>query len=138
MTKEKLLELAWFNEEDETHTMQSKDLEEFFNSNVITPMSKNRHQDADVLHQWVEGVKVEQKTFSRDSLGYEWYDFTPISHLNEYRIKSSEPTFEYKVKMMYSDGSYEYTERYFTEEEYEEFGFTKTCLLEDDTKRIRE
>jgi|LakMenE18May11ns_1017448.scaffolds.fasta_scaffold8635200_2 hypothetical protein len=54
-------------------------------------------------------------------------------------IKPKDPVYEYKVRMVYSDGVCEFTDRYFTEEEYREFGFPKKiCTLEDTTKRIRQ
>ena len=53
-------------------------------------------------------------------------------------IKPKEPVYEYKVRMMYSDGTYELTDRYFTVEEYREFGFPKTCIIGTTTKRIRQ
>ena len=55
----------------------------------------------------------------------------------EDRHHYAEPVYEYKVVMTYSDGTYELTEKYFTEEEYGEFGFPKTCTTDDTTKRIR-
>ena len=53
-------------------------------------------------------------------------------------IKPKEPIYEYKVCMHFHDGSYEHTERYFTVNEFREFGFPKCCLLDDTTKRIRQ
>ena len=114
-------------------------LNKFFNSNVVIPKGGNRHPYADVLHAFAEDTTKELQEKHKSEIvccGYLWKD--KDFSLGEIRIKPSEPTFEYKVRMMYSDGSYEDTERYFTQEEYEAFGFPKTCMLEDDTKRARQ
>jgi hypothetical protein len=114
--------------------MLSEDLEEFFSSNICIPRGVNRHNGADEIHEWVEDItKILQC-----ELEGKWYTYYPFGTDARYRIKPKEPVYEYKVRMMYSDGTYELTDRHFTVDEYREFGFPKTCTLEDTTKRIRQ
>ena len=116
-----------------------EDLEEFFTSNVVIPKGKNRHPYADVLHEWIEDITKELQEKHKSEIvgcGYLWKD-KDIS-LGEIRIKPSEPVYEYKVCMHFHDGSFEHTDRYFTVNEFREFGFPKCCLLDDTTKRIRQ
>ena len=47
------------------------------------------------------------------------------------------PEEEYQARISFNDGTYELTAKYFTEKEFEEFGFPNSCSLEQRTKRIR-
>lgn len=108
---------------------------EFFSQNVVIPRGKNRHPNADVLHLWLEGVECEK-----------WFDNYFVTMPNavqshshkEYRIKPSEPIYEYKVCMYFNDGTFEHTEKYFTKEEYQSFGFPSSCILDSTIQRIRQ
>jgi hypothetical protein len=44
MTKEVLLELGWFDEDNETRTIKERDLIKFFDSNVVIPRGENGHE----------------------------------------------------------------------------------------------
>jgi hypothetical protein len=106
---------------------------EFLESNVCIPRGTNPHPYADVLHTYIEDVT---QTLEYLDVCSQWETFIALS-AKELRIKPSEAVYEYKVRMTYSDGSYEDTERYFTSREFNDFGFPTTCLLEDSTKRER-
>lgn len=47
MTKEEFMALSWFDEANETHAFNSKDIISFFDSNVCIPRGENRHPYAD-------------------------------------------------------------------------------------------
>ena len=66
-------------------------LDEFFDSNVVIPRGKNRHPYADVLHEWVEGAEMQW----RDSMHNEWCINPRFKEDAEYRIKPSEPVWEW-------------------------------------------
>jgi hypothetical protein len=135
MTKNKLIKLI--DEQAVSHIAImsiKKALNEFFESNVCIPKGEDRHSYADVYHQYLEDTTIQLEAQRNDGV---WIG-TSISTLHDVRIKPSEPTYEYKVVMVYSDGKSEYTEKYFTVDEYREFGFPKTCTLGDSTKRIRQ
>jgi hypothetical protein len=74
--------------------------------------------------------------FEDGHIGKDWTDLH-IATDRKHRIKPQEPIYEYKVRMVYSDGTCECTEKYFTIDEYNEFGFPKTCTIEDTTRRER-
>ena len=135
MTKDVLKSTTFYNGGYPKDYVSLQDLEEFFDLNVCIPRGENRHPYADVLHEWIEGADMERY----DEQDSAWISTISANmfHAVKCRIKPKDPVYEYKVKMMYSDGKWEYTNRYFTQEEYESFGFPKTCMLEDDTKRIR-
>jgi hypothetical protein len=130
MTKEEL-----FDSFSKYHVFSNnevcKRLEKFFDSNVCITKGKNRHPHADVFHAYAEGTTCQ---FHYE--GDDWDDWM-VNNAIEYRIKPSKPTFEYKVCMYFQDGSYEHTNRYFTVNEHETFGFPKTCTIDDATKRER-
>ena len=93
-------------------------LDKFFDSNVCIPKGATLQYD-DGRGSYADVVTIKNS----------------IKH---YRIKPSEPVFEYKVCMYFSDGTYEYIEKYFTDVEYSVFGFPASCLLELNTKRVRQ
>lgn len=128
MTKERL----YYEMPDDDYR---KMLDFFFESNVVIPKGENRHPNADVLHEWVEDTtkNIEVKLLSGG------WATSKVLIGDEYRIKPSEPVYEYKVRMMYSDGTYEIIDKYLTVDEYRELGFLKKiCTLEDTTKRIKQ
>lgn len=115
--------------------------EGFFSANVCIPKGVNRHHSSDVLHQAIEGVKIQgwNNTCYKWEDDASWFiDKNDLDYPTKYRIKPSESAFEYQVAMYFTDGTYEYTKKYFTREEYIEFGFPASCSLKEETKRIRQ
>lgn len=109
-------------------------LDLFFSQNVVIPKGKNRHPYADVLHEWIEGADIEVK------LEGIWTDYRCSREYidkYEYRIKPSEPVYAYRVRMNFKDGSCEYTDKYFTKQEFDDFGFPSSCELAEETKQER-
>ena len=133
MNKEDLKATTFYNGGYPKDYVSLQDLEEFFDSNICIPRGENRHRDADVLHTYVEDVT---QTLEYLNVCNQWETFIALS-ARGLRIKPQEPVYEYKVRMVYSDGTYELTEKYFTEEEYKAFGFPKACIIKHSTKRER-
>ena len=118
------------------------ELVEFLSDKVIITKGTNRHPDADVLHEWIEGAEIQRASIDTIT----WFDIdTTIDAMLEehvsvsgpYRIKPSEPIYEAVVRIRYADGSYEDTQKYFTYEEFKNFGFPKSCTWIESTKRER-
>jgi hypothetical protein len=142
MTKEELIDKikAYSNN---TSDNIAHDVYEFFESNICIPKGENRHPSANILHALAEDKDIPIEWFNdnyQDDKIHSWLPMpSNVFYINrKIRIKPSEPTYEYKVMMVYSDGTYELTDRYFTVEEYEEFGFPKTCTIDDATKKVRQ
>jgi hypothetical protein len=113
-----------------------KCLDAFFESNVVTPRGENRHRDADVLHEWIEGVKIEGCIPNTNA-----WDYVPfISDDWKYRIKPKEPVCEYLwLDLRTPDDFYCPTNKYMTELEAEAyFRPSHTWFKVLETKRIRE
>jgi hypothetical protein len=70
-------------------------LNEFFSQNICIPKGEKRHPYADVLHKWIEGAEIEARNSDNS---YDWY-YHGFDNL-EYRIKPSEPTYEWQWCLM--------------------------------------
>lgn len=108
-------------------------VEKFLKENVVIPKCENRHQYADVWHKWLENTRLDIE--GRCHKDMEW--FKTCINTCEYRIKPSEPVWEFLVCMHFTDGTFELTNRYFTQEEFYNYGFPSSCELAYDTKRGR-
>lgn len=100
------------------NTYRARSLAEgFFASNLCIPKGENRHPYADVLHEWIEGAEIEaeEEVYLEPS-----YSLLPsaIEYLNDssYRIKPSEPIFEYQFVYIKADNTAEITQFYTDEE----------------------
>jgi hypothetical protein len=136
MTRETKEEFAkrMSNAERCSYDWMMNQFEEFFNSNICIPKGTNRHPNADIWHEWAETPSKQIEVKGTAGI---WYN--PLaSVVLDTRIKQQEPIYEYKVMMVYSDGTSENTEKYFTQEEFNDFGFPKNCTLGAHTKRIRQ
>lgn len=94
MTKEELLSKASaFAEVSSKGVDVYRDLLELFNSNICIPIGENRHPYADVLHEWIEDTSKQIEGSYPDSNFWK-----PINGFlsKEYRIKPSEPVWEYQ------------------------------------------
>lgn len=91
----------------------------FFSQNVVIPKGKNRHTQANELHQWIEGVNLE--VLNEDFLSLnEWECFPPaIKYLNS-TFRTKESIYEWQW-ILYSDATKTYcrgaTTGYYTDEE---------------------
>lgn len=73
------------------------------------------HPFADVLHEWLEGTKVECRYLANDS--FEWKNNLTLPSLDyEYRIKAYEPVWEYQFVYIKADNTAELTQFYTNEE----------------------
>jgi len=92
MTKEEKLELELY-QACEGGNFKSV-LEKFFESNICIPKGENRHPYADVLHEFIEGTKIECRYIANTT--FEWKDNITLPSIDfEYRIKPSDPIYEY-------------------------------------------
>jgi hypothetical protein len=95
-------------------------LKEFFKSNVCIPKGVNRHPYADVLHAFAEGQEIESK-----GNGYygTWMDVKAFT-MKEYRIKPSEPIYEWQY-LQIRDGKAYVTNNFYT-------AYDEVALIEPD------
>lgn len=151
MTKEDLLSdthiVRSFN--GEAVYVQMMALNKFFESNVVIPKGTNRHPYADVLHEWVEGAKMQKRYMVKDSniqnqVRTKWIDFS-LSANDEYRIKPSEPVYEWQWMYKFKNGNKFQFTGYETEDEVKHFmstldsdsiGHYATKI--EETKRVRQ
>jgi len=69
-------------------------LDKFFESNVCIPKGNGRHIHADVMHAFVEGVKIQFKEKHEHDFRDTSYPAWDIN--SEYRVKPSEPIYEWQ------------------------------------------
>jgi len=105
-------------------------------SNVCIPKGENRHKWVDELHAMAEGIKVETREYELLS----WYVpskiMSPFTHpSNEWRIKPSEPIYEYKMLLFQLTGDYILSD-WMTIDEFNSSTLNGNIL--HDTKRIRQ
>jgi len=96
MTKEELKVATFYNGGYPKDYVALQDVEEFFSQNICIPKGTNRHPYADVLHKAIECGNLQKRyQISYDNiLKTKWIDFK-IDENDEYRIKPSEPVYEY-------------------------------------------
>ena len=102
MTKEKMEEkiicLLGYCSEDVINSINNI-FEDFARTNVCIPKGTNRHPYADVLHEWVEGATLEYlANLSGKMLEHKSSHF--YLSADEYRIKPSEPVYEWQWCLM--------------------------------------
>jgi hypothetical protein len=111
-------------------------LDAFFNSNICIHKGTNRHEYADVLHEWIEGNADILITGNYNGIGFNSHPIKD-SMLGQqlkafhFTIKPSEPTFEWQWmynKVVYDVGFY-------TDEEASRWSTQATKI--EETKRIR-
>lgn len=108
-------------------------LDEFFSQNVVIPKGENRHPYADVLHEWVEGARIEQQ-FNNMTFAPLEKAIKLLSALS-YRIKPQE-VYEYKYALWYCGKKF-ISDNYLTEDEFATLNTQQTVELLEETKRIR-
>lgn len=114
-------------------------LDKFFETNVCIPKGKNRHPNADVIHSYAEGLNNIEVLRTEG-----WIDFKQQGMClcigDEYRIKPSEPIYEYLwLDLRTPDDFYCPTRKYMTEDEaVAYFSPSETYFKVLETKRIRQ
>ena len=109
-------------------------LNEFFDSNVCIPKGENRHPYADVLHAWIEDTTKELQANYK---GGKFVDFIIHYEHYQYRIKPSEPVYEWK----YSFSTYGHkltTDNFMTDEEARKYQLPSIFSKIEETKRVRQ
>ena len=101
MTKENLRDLFCKQLNSSQHWGDLSIFDEFFESNVCIPKGKSRHQYADALHEWLEDMTLPLEWYNDTYDSKEHHGFVKQSdnllRINkEYRIKPSEPEYEYQ------------------------------------------
>jgi hypothetical protein len=138
MTREKLFdrfdEIAITLNEKEYHEIKYL-FSLFLDSNICIPKGKNRHRCADVLHEAIEDTtKKLEVMYSMDG----WSD-SKLMLSNMYRIKPSEPVYEYLWMDLRTPDTYGCpTNKYMTVDEASMyFNQSRACFRVKQTKRIR-
>lgn len=124
---EKLLTFVHHKHESNIHNI----LKEFFDSNVCIPRGENRHPYADVLHEWIEDTYKELQANYKDG---KFVDYLIHYEHYKYRIKPSDPVYEWKYKF-YTYGHCLTTDSFMTDEEVRK---SQICFIKiEETKRVR-
>lgn len=102
MTKEKLygllLQESRYASSEDMHIVK-KYLDKFFISNVCIPKGENRHPYADELHKLAEDQNSVEFKIS------EFTKFTNDTSILEFRVKPSEPVYEWQWCVILADGT---------------------------------
>ena len=130
MTKDKLMSMF------DSNSGMGKLLNEFFNLNVVIPRGTNRHPYADVLHEWIEGAEIQQSCEDK-YIGK--ISALQVLNAERYRIKPSEPVYEWQWLVKYDmNEDYKITP-FLTEDEIENISdYDRLFILKvEETKRER-
>lgn len=113
-------------------------LKEFFESNICIPKGTNRHPYADILHSYAEDYTIEvehrPKMASSPFSMYDICQMFPYIPSYEYRIKPSEPIYEWQWLVQEGDS-------YIVSDQGRFLTYNESCdgmLPIEKTKRIRE
>lgn len=92
MTKEDLEEMCKYPPRNQEEAMFIEAISQFLARNIVTPRGENRSPYADIIHAYAEGETIQY------SEGDGYYDLSKpnFDGAGEYRIKPSEPTFEWQ------------------------------------------
>ena len=135
MTKEEIISIAKQAENQFGCYYIVGKLNEFFDSNVVIPKGKNRHPDADIIHLGVEGI-VDLQQFC--SGNWDYVNYTPHQGW-KYRIKPSEPIYEYQwLDFGTNGGAYIMADtKYMTDDEAHSLCSYSEIKPIEETKRVR-
>jgi hypothetical protein len=127
MTKDELYE-KWKKNANAEYIIPT--LDAFFENNIVIPKGDDPHPDSKAIHEWAEDT-TKQLQYNRED---HWYTDYPFGTATRYRIKPSEPIYEWqwqypshKIEML--------TSSYMTVEEVEKTGIKLWCKT--NTKRER-
>ena len=124
MTKEKLIEeLTDVAREVSVYRIEGI-LQRFLESNVVIPKGENRHPSSDVLHLAIEGIKIQGWNHTKNEWedDISWFiDKNDLDYPTKYRIKPSEPVYEWQWDTKLPDSTWQYYKEgdktHFTDEE---------------------
>jgi hypothetical protein len=130
MTKEELINNSTWVDETLCSMIYTKDMKEFFKSNICIPRGENRHPYADILHEWIEGdITLEELSVPMNR----WDETDTVAFGYKYRIKPPESVYE----CMYYDKNGKID--WLTDDEFALMIKSKPveCYKAYETKRIR-
>ena len=134
MTQEELIDkLAHLAENNTDCALLYHYFTKFFSEHVCIKKGTNRHPYADVLHAYAEGVKIESKG---DGDYGTWMDVNAFT-MKEYRIKPSEPIYEWKWAVIMDNGDASIY-GYHSMDTIKEIFPTRVFYKIEETKRIRQ
>lgn len=111
---------------------------EFFSQNVVIPRGENRHPYADIIHAKAENINLDiQFREKYDEKDFHHTSFPAWDINAEYRIKPSEPVYEWK----YSFSTYGHkltTDNFMTDEEARKYQLPLIFSKIEETKRVRQ
>jgi hypothetical protein len=110
----------------------------FFSQNICIPKGESRHPYADVLHEWIEGTKI-QSSIDR---GIRWFEMNNslIEQDNPciYRIKPQELVYEWQWYRKIDEKVIAFSEVFRTEQETSDrFDKPEEWHKFEETKRVR-
>ena len=140
MTKEEFLRAL---KSDDTWDEIEYSFNKFFEQNICIPKGENPHPCADVLHKWIEGAEMEWHSVDLDknkATINTWYSVEggisirlPFDDYVQYRIKPSEPIYEWQWYYVTPDKTIRIEENFMAESET-----AKPWVKFEETKRIRQ
>ena len=136
MNKDCNIEELAYESESGGKIVRLSDVQDWLTDKKVIKKGLHPHPYADVLHEWIEDRKVE--VYNR--LHENWTDVGKCCIYNyEYRIKPSEPIYEYLWLDLISPDTYGApTSRYMTHNEaFEYFKHSKTYICVKETERDR-
>ena len=142
MTKEELISNAIWND-DNTCIICISDLETFFESNVVIPKGTNRHPYADVLHEWVEDDSLLQILTHGGGIIESGVTASKMFSM-VYRIKPSEPVYEWQWAIFDYDRIKRTEKFYSTKKELAKdydsvpLSYWQSAMIIEETKRVRQ
>ncbi len=137
MTKEDIEKLARSMKMCANHELQRyiAELDRFFESNVCIPKGANRHPYADVIHQKLEDMTIELEVKQDRARYVGWVKHIGLEYMkDEYRIKKSEPVYEYQFIV---NGQVQSCRFYTIDEIIESVHSTSRWIAIEETKRKR-
>ena len=141
MTKENLRDLFCKQLNSSQHWGDLSIFDEFFDSNVVIPRGANRHQYADVLHEWVEGYTECIFTHPNGSYrGIAKQIFTEYGNFKIEVYKPSEPVWEYQYLITTMFGASENKlSKFITDDEFASMARSRSegWIKIEETKRER-
>ena len=137
MKKEALLLTSGTVNGSITNFIDTTLVKEFLETNICIPKGENRHPYADELHEWVEGANMECLDVYREDKII-WNIVPQFGESYQYRIKPSEPVYEWQYAFDNGKGNAIISDNYYTDAEYATYADDKAMSVKLNwTKRLR-